>query len=554
MPNFTTRQGVLFYCYAIDEKQKAKIDQFLSVLENSGISSIIESAVDEQGLGRPGFNPYAMFAATLYGFAMGSATLRELESSCRNDIRFRYIMNEEVPTYASFSNFINKVITPHADEVFACIVKAYLHRCNLGVEDCHIDGTKFEAKSNKYKVVWKPTRFHLNLSSKIRGLLKELDLLRGIPTEGIIDSHLIAKKLDEASELLAFAEASTIKMRKAQITNLSEYLTKSLEYEEKERICGPYRNSYYKTDHDATAMCLKEDYYSGLGSNLHAAYQMQAVVSHGFVVAYYVSQDRTDIHTFIPTLEHFRRVHGRLPVRITADAGYGCWENYQFCKTNSIEAYIKYQAWEGECSARRPALFELNADNSITCLGGRKGIETEIPGRHHKLKNAKFFCVSCDETCPFMPYCRQTMKEDVGTERIFEINLEYQQLKQEARDRLLSVKGIEMRVNRSCQVEGVYGIAKYNMQYSRIRRVGLTRVKTEYMLTMLGLNTRKLLRYLDGKTNFDYWKPPEGLVAEKFKKPSAKRLANRAQKKRQKQPNEIARDSYKYAAQKYRGC
>ena len=36
-------------------------------------------------------------------------------------------------------------------------------------------------------------------------------------------------------------------------------------------------------------MCLKEDYYSGLGSNLHAAYQMQTVVSHGFVVSYYVS-------------------------------------------------------------------------------------------------------------------------------------------------------------------------------------------------------------------------------------------------------------------------
>ena len=37
------------------------------------------------------------------------------------------------------------------------------------------------------------------------------------------------------------------------------YLSKSLEYEEKERICGPNRKSYYKTDKDATAMCLKDD-------------------------------------------------------------------------------------------------------------------------------------------------------------------------------------------------------------------------------------------------------------------------------------------------------
>ena len=55
-------------------------------------------------------------------------------------------------------------------------------------------------------------------------------------------------------------------------------LSKVLEYESKEEICGPNRNSYYKTDHDATAMCLKSDYYSGLGTNMHAAYNIQSLV------------------------------------------------------------------------------------------------------------------------------------------------------------------------------------------------------------------------------------------------------------------------------------
>lgn len=40
---------------------------------------------------------------------------------------------------------------------------------------------------------------------------------------------------------------------------LYEYLLKLLDYEEKEKICGENRNSYYKTDKDATAMMLKED-------------------------------------------------------------------------------------------------------------------------------------------------------------------------------------------------------------------------------------------------------------------------------------------------------
>lgn len=102
-----------------------------------------------------------------------------------------------------------------------------------------------------------------------------------------------------------------------------------------------------------------------------------------------------------------------------------------------------------------------------------------------------------------------------------------------------------MRVNRSCQVEGVYGITKWDMGYNRIRRVGMNRISTEIMLTDLGLNTRKFFRYLDGKDPFTYWKAPEDLQPETFRKPSAKHLANRvaAWKKRVRQPNEIAKAS-----------
>lgn len=549
MSNFTTKQASLFYCYTIDEKQIRKINEFLLILEKSGVAELIKKAVNEQNFGRPGLDPFCTFAVIVYGFAMGSSTLRELESSCKNDVRFMYIMNGVRPNYSTFSKYINKVFRPYADEIFSTLVAAYLKRCGLDCSECHIDGTKFEAKPNKYKVVWKPTTFHLRLSDKTRGLLSDLKLSRGIPTQGIISATLLAKKLEETENLPIPSDIKEQKILRNKIQNLSDYLTKALEYEEKEKICGENRYSYYKTDHDATAMCLKADYYSGLGSNIHAAYQMQSVVSHGFIVSYFVSQDRTDIHTFIPTLERFYSMYGTYPRKITADSGYGCFENYEYCQKHHIEAYVKYPAWQGECSARKPALYELNTDNTIICLGGQPAKIVDIPGRHHKIKGGVFFKVTCPADCPFMPYCRQYLKEPIGSERIFEISLEYQRLKQQARDRLLSVKGIEMRVNRSCQIEGIYGMVKYNMGYGRIRRIGIKQVSTEYMLTALGLNTRKLFRFLDGKGNFKYWEAPKDLIPEKFKKPSAKRLADRVRKKKMKQPNEIARDSYKY---KYR--
>ena len=99
------------------------------------------------------------------------------------------------------------------------------------------------------------------------------------------------RKIDEAEKITPDTVAGGEKALKEMRGQLSQYLMKSLEYEEKETICGENRNSYYKTDHDATAMCLKDDYYSGLGSNMHAAYNTQILVSNGFIVSDYDSQD-----------------------------------------------------------------------------------------------------------------------------------------------------------------------------------------------------------------------------------------------------------------------
>lgn len=315
-----------------------------------------------------------------------------------------------------------------------------------------------------------------------------------------------------------------------------------MNYEEQERICGPNRNSYYKTDHDATAMRLKQDYYSGLGSNMHAAYQVQLIISSGIIASYYVSQDRTDIYSFVPAMERLHAMYNIYPKRICADAGYGCLENYSYCDKHGIEAFVKYQAWEGEMSGRRPALYELNENGTITCLGGKTGHVTEIKDRHHKCKGSNFYIVEDCHGCPFMIYCRQFMKEREGSFKVFEINTKFQTLKQEARDRLLSVEGIEMRVNRSCQVEGGFGILKQDLLYTRFRRTGLNQVRAEFMLTALGANIRKYLKYCNSGLKNKYWTAPENTLPEKPKKPSAKRLANRVMKQRKKSKSEIARD------------
>ena len=546
MDYFSMRQDFFLCSYAGIVEEQTKIDRFLRFLDDSGVAEILNKTKPKHNPlgGRPEINRYKMFATILYGFAFGNSSLRELEDACRYDMRYISLMGSEQPSHMAFGNFINDYIVPNRKEIFGALVRQIVKECQLDLEDVFIDGSKIEANANKYKFVWKPTTYHTKLCDKIRALLRKCDLERGIPAEGIFPSLMIVQKLDALSSL-ARENDNHEKYAKYYI-ELTHYLEKALEYEEKERICGPNRNSYYKTDHDATAMTLKSDYYSGLGSNMHAAYNVQAAVCRGFVVAYHVSQSRNDINDFIPTIDQFYTIHGKYPRNICADAGYGSLENYKYMQEHHINNYVKHQSWEGNVSGKNPALYHLNDDDTITCLNGKTGIQVTIEGRHQKNKDSVFYKVSGCRNCDYRPYCKRWQKKKSENHKIFEVNIELKRYIQQAEENLLSPKGIEIRVNRSCQNEGSYGVLKQNMHYIRFRRRSLIKAETEYMLTFMGYNLRKLFRYFNGTQKSVYWKAPADLEAETFKKPSVKRLVNKAKKKKKKSVNEQAKTSYKH--------
>lgn len=103
-----------------------------------------------------------------------------------------------------------------------------------------------------------------------------------------------------------------------------------------------------------------------------------------------------------------------------------------------------------------------------------------------------------------------------------------------------------MRVNRSIQAEGAFGGIKQDMSYTRLRRTSLDKASMEIMLNCLGFNLRKYMKAITKGTEFKEWKAPDSTVPETFKKPSAKRLANRVGKTRKKSANEAVRASHKY--------
>ena len=537
MPYFTTKQLGLFSSYQLNKKEEEKLSRFLLFLENSGVGKLIyqECYKDHSKGGRPPYNYYNLFAASIYAFSKHPGTLRKIEESFKYDVRFMYLMDNENPSYAKIGEFLNNLFVKFHHKIYSLLVSQFIKETGINIDDCFLDGTKIEANANKYKFVWKPTTFHKKLDENIKKLLNKYFT---------INKMELLKSIEVAEYITKLGNISLDKVGAKDYKQLEKYLIKLLEYEEKEEICGPNRNSYFKTDKDATAMVLKEDYYSGVGSNMHAAYNIQIIVSKGIALTYYVGQERTDFYAFIPVIEQFHIDYGFYPKNLCADAGYGSWKNYVYMAKHDIGNYVKFQDWEQLRKGNAIDLYSFNDKEELVCLNGKTATRcSEYNGRHPKQHGYLYVIENC-KRCRYQKVCKEGVKDKKATFRCFDVSYEFWKGKTVARENLLTGKGIEMRVNRSSQVEGVFGIVKQDMQYDRFRRRGLDKVHVEMCLTLVGHLLRKLFTFYDGRAKFDYWIAPPDLKDEEMPIVDAKTFKKKIRKK---DINESLRIEYKKA-------
>ena len=524
MPYFTIKQIGLFSSYQLNKKEEEKLNKFLVFLENSGVGELIrrECYKDHSKGGRPPYNYYNLFAASIYAFSKHPGTLRKIEDSFKYDVRFMYLMDNEVPSYVKIGEFLNNLFVKLHHKIYSLLVSQFIKEAGINIDDCFLDGTKIEANANKYKFVWKPTTFHKKLDENIKKLLSKYFTINKIE---------LLKSIEVAEYITKLGNIALDKAGIKDYKQLEKYLIKLLEYEEKEEICGPNRNSYFKTDKDATAMTLKEDFYSGVGSNMHAAYNIQIIVSKGIALTYYVGQERTDFYAFIPTVEQFHIDYGFYPKNLCADAGYGSWKNYVYMIVNNIGNYVKFQDWEQLRKGNAIDLYSFNDKEELVCLNGKTATKcSEYNGRHPKYHGYLYVIENC-KRCRYQKVCKSAIKDKKTPTRIFDVSYELWNGKITARKNLLTAKGIEMRVNRSSQVEGVFGIVKQDMQYDRFRRRGLDKVYVEICLILIGHLLRKLFTFYDGKAKFHYWIAPSDLKDEEMPIVDAKTFKKKIRKK-----------------------
>jgi hypothetical protein len=137
------------------------------------------------------------------------------------------------------------------------------------------------------------------------------------------------------------------------------------------------RSSYSKTDPDATFMRLKDDHMQN--GQLKPAYNWQVSTANQYVTHYSIHQTTTDTTLLKEHLNSFQEQYQQMPESITADAGYGSEENYEFLEEKKIEAFVKFNLFHHEQTDKFKAqinkidnLFYNQKQNCFYCPMGQK--------------------------------------------------------------------------------------------------------------------------------------------------------------------------------------
>ena len=286
------------------------------------------------------------------------------------------------------------------------------------------------------------------------------------------------------------------------IEQLEGYIDRLKGYIHKLHICGD-RNSYSKTDNDATFMRMKED--AMLNGQLKPAYNLQHAVDSEYIVWAAVSPHPTDTLTLRPFLREMEENLLYKYREVVADAGYESEENYLFIEENGQLSYIKPANYEISKTRKyktdigRRENMGYDADNDVyICKNGKelhvKGTKTSKSGSGYRSTVTIYRCDGC-QGCPYKEKCikgnncRTPMEE---RSKVLYVSKKKEEKRKECLERILSDRGIQLRMNRSIQVEGSFATVKEDMDFRQYLYRGSRNVLGQSILVAIAHNMNKL--------------------------------------------------------------
>jgi transposase len=454
-----------------------------------------------KGGGTSSYHPRMLLKVLVYAYVNNTYSSRRMESALKENIHFMWLAGMNKPDHNTINRFRSDRLKDVLKTVFGQVVELLVEAGHLDLKEIYTDGTKLEAQANRYTFVW-GNAIKKN-KARMAEQLKELwTYAEGVAAEelrdetpenfAVVSAEQVSKTIERIDQALQGKEVSKEKRQKLLYAK-KNWPANMERYAQQEQILGK-RNSYSKTDTDATFMRMKEDHMKN--GQLKPAYNVQVSSHNQYVVNYSLHQNPTDTTTLKKHLDSFQNLYKKYPEVLTADAGYGSEENYLLLAKHNIEGYVKHNQFDREQYSKSIDWFkgdqlEYNKKKDVLCcpIGDemkRIGSSTRITGNGFKQTLTKYQAKKCNG-CALREACHSQKGN-----RIVDINHRLRRLKQQANARLKSEKGIMYRKRRAADVEPVFANLKHNKNFKRFMLKGISKVEIETGLLALAHNLAKM--------------------------------------------------------------
>lgn len=468
--------------------------------------------------GRPReYDLAAMLKLVLLAYTYGIFSSRQIERFARENKPAGWLTADQVPSYRTICRF-------RISDDLASLTNQSLNNLTLFLKDAgviddvtFIDGTKILANANKYSFVWRKNTVRFDKMNRdqlvaILGELHEAKLIGEVPAGsdlnpdmlgaviGAIEDRLVT--LDEEVQVTKKISPNPAKKQrrvlKAQRRKLTQRRDKMIDHQQQQVTFGQ-RNSYSKTDHDATFMRVKEDPMQN--GQLKPAYNLQIATSNQFITGFDLFQNPTDTRTFPIFLASLksRNVLGKV---IVADAGYGSESNYRYCE-DELEKHIvlvpygtmlkeNSRKWQSDDRKVMNWDYYDKDDYFIDPKGVKFNFKayrksTDKYGFTREFK--EYEAEEYDENHEVIS-AALTPKKNI---RRIKVNESWEYFKAKERTQLSKPENKAIYGRRKIDVEPIFGKTKAYLHFHRYSVRGLEKVKKETGILVLALNILKLV-------------------------------------------------------------
>jgi transposase len=470
------------------------------ILEELDYSKLY-SAYSPQGR-NPAVSPKNLFKVIVYGTMEDITESRKLELACRRDVNFMWLLEgESAPDHNTIARFRTQRLADCIEDLFGQFIEKLHALGEIAFENIFIDGTKIEACANKYSFVWKKAtaKNEAKLLVKISKFLADKTLsedeesLPG-PKRLRVFRQVLQQQVEDTGIQFVHGTGKRKTQLQRDIETVDALLSQWEKYQKYNALFDG-RNSFSKTDTDATFMHMKEDHMRN--AQLKPGYNVQIGVEGEYIVHADISSERSDPLTLIPFLKSMEEAYGRKVPNIVADAGYESEENYQYLKDNGQTAYIKpsnhevmkKRGFKKQIGKRENMEYHETEDIYICAAGKRlnaMGVRYRRSKSGYTATITTYECESC-VSCELKTSCTKA----AGNKKM-EVSKAFMALRGESQANITSNQGIMLRMNRSIQVEGAFGVLKEDHGFRRFLLRGKKNVRTEFLLMSLGYNINKL--------------------------------------------------------------